>query len=226
MNEFVYCLPGILVFVVFSSPPLLSLFLLRRPSFARVLLHVATALYILLIIYIVYIFTRVTSPNLLWKYVAFTFLLVHSGGALVAGLPEATAAGRWTRLVYYAAPLLWIYFVLYLMNLAENLEGRILGTYRFNAIHLVTLVEPQVAEFPAQYAVVWNKSCLKTLLASVSTASARLCAVAAVSAAASLDVCKYEFYDSTRDVERRHVHKRDERHVPPDVDVEPYVKGL
>jgi hypothetical protein len=60
------------------------------------------------------------------------------------------------------------------MNLAENLAGRILETYRFNATHLVTLVEPQAAEFPALYAVVWNKSCLKTLPASVSTASAGL----------------------------------------------------
>jgi len=39
-----------------------------------------------------------------------------------------------------------------------GIAGRILGTYRFNATHLVTLVEPQVAEFPALYAVVWNKS--------------------------------------------------------------------
>jgi hypothetical protein len=63
--------------------------------------------------------------------------------------------------------------MVYLMSSAENqlahvgIAGRILGTYRFNATHLVTLVEPQVAEFPALYAVVWNKSCLKTLLASV-----------------------------------------------------------
>jgi hypothetical protein len=61
---------------------------------------VVTAFYILLIVYIVYFFTLVTPPNLLWKYVAFTFLLVYSGGALVAGLPEATAAGCWARLVY------------------------------------------------------------------------------------------------------------------------------
>jgi hypothetical protein len=39
-----------------------------------------------------------------------------------------------------------------------GIAGRILGTYRFNATHLVTLVEPQVAEFPALYAVVWNNS--------------------------------------------------------------------
>ncbi len=120
MNEFVNYLLGILIVVVFSSPPLLSLFLLRRPSFWRVLLHVATAFYMLLIVYIAYILTLVTSPDLLWKYVAFIFLLVYSGGALVAGLPEATAAGRLARLVYYAALLLWIYFVLYVMNLAES----------------------------------------------------------------------------------------------------------
>ncbi len=111
---FVNCLLGILVFVVFISPPLLSLFLLRRPSFARVLLHVATAFYILWIVYAFFTFS--TPLELLWKYVAFTFLLVYSGGALVAGLPEATAAGRRARLVYYAALLLWIYFVATLLS--------------------------------------------------------------------------------------------------------------
>jgi len=119
---FVNCLPGILIFVVFSSPPLLSLFLLRRPSFWRVLLHMATAFYILLIIYIVYIF----APNLLWKYVTFTFLLVYSGAALVAGLPEATAAGRRARLVYYAALPLWIYFLIYSMISAMGRIGKFL----------------------------------------------------------------------------------------------------
>jgi hypothetical protein len=39
-----------------------------------------------------------------------------------------------------------------------GIAGRILGTYRFNATHLVTLVAPQAAEFPALYAVVWNNS--------------------------------------------------------------------
>jgi hypothetical protein len=120
MNEFVNYLLGILIVVVFSSPPLLSLFLLRRPSFWRVLLHEATTFYMLLIVYIAYILTLVTPPDLLWKYVAFIFLLVYSGGALVAGLPEATAAGKWARLVYYVALLLWIYFILYVMNLAES----------------------------------------------------------------------------------------------------------
>jgi uncharacterized protein YdbL (DUF1318 family) len=83
---------GLLIFVVFISPPLLSLFLLRRPSFWRVLLHVATAFYILWIIYAFFTFSA--PPNLLWKYVNLIFLLVYSGAALVAGLPEATAAGR------------------------------------------------------------------------------------------------------------------------------------
>jgi hypothetical protein len=100
------------MFVVFSSPPLLSLFLLRRPSFWRVLLHVATAFYILWIVYIFYIPTYVTPPDLLCKYVTLTFLLVYSGGALVAGLPEATAASRWARLVYYTALLFWIFLAL------------------------------------------------------------------------------------------------------------------
>jgi len=52
-----------LIFVVFSSPPLLSLFLLRRPSFWRVLLHVATAFYILWIVY--NFFTYTIPPDLL-----------------------------------------------------------------------------------------------------------------------------------------------------------------
>ncbi|MFZ8811919.1 MAG: hypothetical protein ACO2PN_27950 [Pyrobaculum sp.] len=35
-------------------------------------------------------------------------LLVYSGAALVAGLPEAAAAGWWARLVYYAVLLFWL----------------------------------------------------------------------------------------------------------------------
>jgi hypothetical protein len=35
-------------------------------------------------------------------------LLVYSGAALVAGLPEATAAGWWASGVYYFALLLWL----------------------------------------------------------------------------------------------------------------------
>jgi peptidoglycan/LPS O-acetylase OafA/YrhL len=110
-HMFVNNLLGTLIFVTFSSPPLLSLFLLRRPSFWRVLLHVATAFYIL---WIIYIHTFTTPPNLLWKYVAFTFLLVYSGGALVAGLPEA-AAGKWARWVYYTALLLWLFLAVELL---------------------------------------------------------------------------------------------------------------
>jgi uncharacterized membrane-anchored protein len=113
MRMFVNYLLGILVFVVFISPLLLSLFLLRRPSFWRVLLHVATTIYILWIA--VAFFTASFPPELLREYVAFTFLLVYSGAALVAGLPEA-AAGRWARLVYYAALLLWLFLAVTLTH--------------------------------------------------------------------------------------------------------------
>ncbi len=58
--------------------------------------------------------TSSIPPELLREYVAFTFLLVYSGAALVAGLPEATAAGRWARWVYYAAHLFWLFLVVML----------------------------------------------------------------------------------------------------------------
>jgi len=101
-----------LTFVVSVSPPLLSLFLLRRPSFARVLLHVATAFYILWMVYIR--LSWVVLDSLPW-YVDLIFLLVYSGAALVAGLPEATAAGRWARLVYYAVLLFWLFLAVALL---------------------------------------------------------------------------------------------------------------
>jgi peptidoglycan/LPS O-acetylase OafA/YrhL len=108
---FVNYLLRTLTFVVLIFPPLLSLFLLRRPSFARVLLHVATTIYIL---WIAYIFTSSITPNF-WTYVTSTFLLVYSSAALVAGLPEATAAGRWARGVYCAALLFWLSLVVALL---------------------------------------------------------------------------------------------------------------
>ncbi len=114
MHMFVNYLLRTLILVVLISPPLLSLFLLRRPSPWRVLLHVATAFYILWIVYDV--FTSSFPPELLREYVAFTFLLVYSGAALVAGLPEATAAGRWARWVYYAALLLWLFLAVTLTH--------------------------------------------------------------------------------------------------------------
>ena len=114
MHMFVNYLLRTLILVVLISPPLLSLFLLRRPGFWRVLLHVAAAFYILWIVYEV--FTSSFPPELLREYVALTFLLVYSGAALVAGLPEATAAGKWTRLVYYAALLLWLFLAVTLTH--------------------------------------------------------------------------------------------------------------
>jgi hypothetical protein len=91
MHMFVNYLLGILVFVVLISPPLLSLFLLRRPSFWRVLFHVATTIYILWIA--VAFFTASTPERSLWTLVTFIFLLVYSSAALIAGLLEAAEAG-------------------------------------------------------------------------------------------------------------------------------------
>jgi len=87
-----------LVLLVLSSPPLLSLLLLRRPSSVRVLLHAACVLYILVVL------------PLMLNYSPLP-LLVVSGAALVAGLPETTAASRWARWVYYAAHLFWLFLV-------------------------------------------------------------------------------------------------------------------
>jgi hypothetical protein len=109
-----YLLFGTLQFVVFSSPPLLSLFLLRRPSFWRVLLHVATTFYILWMVYIRLYW--VVYLNSLQRYVDLIFLLVYSGAALVAGLPEATAAGRRARLVYYAPLPFWLFLAVELFT--------------------------------------------------------------------------------------------------------------
>jgi len=90
IQMFVNYLLGIFGFVVLISPPLLSLFLLRRPSFWRVLLHVATTIYILWIA--IAFFTASTPESSLWTLVTFIFLLVYSIAALVAGLLEAVAA--------------------------------------------------------------------------------------------------------------------------------------
>jgi ABC-type bacteriocin/lantibiotic exporter with double-glycine peptidase domain len=66
-----------------------------------VLLHVARVLYILVVLPLMLNY----SPPL---------VLVVSGAALVAGLPEATAADRWARWVYYAAHLFWLFLVVML----------------------------------------------------------------------------------------------------------------
>ena len=89
-------------------PPLLSLLLLRRPSFWRVLFHVATTFYPLWIL-------TMTGHFPVDCY-AGTVLLVVSGSALVAGLPEATAAGWWARGVYYAVLLFWLSLVVVLLS--------------------------------------------------------------------------------------------------------------
>jgi hypothetical protein len=95
--------------LVLSSPPLLSLLLLRRPNFWRVLLHAACILYILVALPLMLNYTPL-------------LLLVVSGAALVAGLPEATAADWWARLVYYAALLFWLFLVvMFLVYFATTL---------------------------------------------------------------------------------------------------------
>jgi hypothetical protein len=113
-HMFVKYLLGTLDFVVLISPPLLSLFLLRRPSFWRVLLHVVTAFYILWLVYIRLYW--VVYLDSLQRYVDLIFLLVYSGAALVAGLPEAMAAGRWARLVYYAPLPFWLFLAVALLS--------------------------------------------------------------------------------------------------------------
>ena len=110
-QELLFRLFNTLIVAVFISPLLLSLFLLRRPSFARVLLHVATAFYMLFLVSIL----SSGPPSSPWDMVLF-LLLVYSGAALVAGLPEATAAGWWARLVYYFALLLWPSLVVALLS--------------------------------------------------------------------------------------------------------------
>ena len=102
-QELLFRVFGILNVAVFISPPLLSLFLLRRPSFVRVLFHVATAFYMLFLVHTL----PCGPPSSPWDMVLF-LLLVYSGAALVAGLPEATAVGWWARLVYYAVLLFWL----------------------------------------------------------------------------------------------------------------------
>ena len=97
-----------LVLLVFSSPPLLSLLLLRRPSFARVLLHAECVLYILVVL------------PLMLNYLPLLVLVV-SGATLVAGLPEATAAGRWARGVHYSALLFWLFLVVMIFYFVTTL---------------------------------------------------------------------------------------------------------
>jgi len=38
-------------------------------------------------------------------------VLVVSSAALAAGLPKATAAGRWARGIHYSALVFWLFFV-------------------------------------------------------------------------------------------------------------------
>jgi hypothetical protein len=64
----------------------------------RVLLHAECVLYILVVLPLMLNYT----PPL---------VLVVSSAALVAGLPETTATGRWARGVHYSALLFWLFLV-------------------------------------------------------------------------------------------------------------------
>ena len=110
-QELLFRLFATLIVAVFISPPLLSLFLMRHPSFPRVLLHLASAFYMLFLVCIL----SGGPPSSPWDMVL-SFLLVYSGAALVAGLPEATAAGWWARGVYYVALLFWLSLVVVLLS--------------------------------------------------------------------------------------------------------------
>ncbi len=91
-----------LFLVALGSLPLFTLLLLRHPSFWHVLIHVAATFYPL---WILITMARAHFPvdcyagNVLW---------VVSWATFLAGLPEAMAAGRWARLVYYAVLLFWL----------------------------------------------------------------------------------------------------------------------
>jgi hypothetical protein len=64
----------------------------------RVLLHAACVLYILVVLPLMLNYTPL-------------LVLVVSSAALVAGLPETTAAGRWARGIHYSALLFWLFLV-------------------------------------------------------------------------------------------------------------------
>jgi hypothetical protein len=83
-------------------PPLLSLFLLRHSSFWHVLFHVAATFYPL------WILITMASASFPVDCHAGNVLWVVSWATFLAGLPEAMAAGRGARLVYYAVLLFWL----------------------------------------------------------------------------------------------------------------------
>ncbi len=99
-----------LFLVALGSLPLFTLFLLRHPSFWHVLIHVAATFYPLLIL------ITMASASYPVHCHAGNVLWVVSWATFLAGLPEAMAAGRWARLVYYAALLLWLFLAVTLIS--------------------------------------------------------------------------------------------------------------
>jgi hypothetical protein len=91
-----------LFLVALGSLPLFTLFLLRHPSFWHVLIHVVATFYpfwILITMALASFPVECHAGDVLW---------VVSWATFLAGLPEAMAAGRWARLVYYAVLLFWL----------------------------------------------------------------------------------------------------------------------
>ncbi len=86
-----------LILSILGSPPLLSLFLLRRPTPIHIYIHVGAIIY-----------THIILPAILHFY-SLLFLII-SGLALIAGAPRVQTAGRNARDVYYAVSIVWFIF--------------------------------------------------------------------------------------------------------------------
>jgi len=96
-----------LVMSALGSPPLLSLLLLRRPTPARIYLHMGTTLY-----------TFIILPAILHLYSP--IFLAISGLALVASSPQVQTAKSKAKSVYYAVFTLWLIFTLSCLAFSIN----------------------------------------------------------------------------------------------------------
>jgi len=86
-----------LVLSILGSPPLLSLFLLRRPTPIRIYIHAGAIIY-----------THIILPAILHFYSS--LFLIISGLALIAGAPQVQAVSSNAKYVYYAVIIIWLIF--------------------------------------------------------------------------------------------------------------------
>ena len=86
-----------LVLSILGSPPLLSLFLLRRPTPIRIYIHAGGIIY-----------THIILPAILHFYSS--LFLIISGLALIAGAPQVQAVSSNAKYVYYAVIIIWLIF--------------------------------------------------------------------------------------------------------------------